>query len=78
MIHRAWLAAFFLMLGAGVAWGDDLGPRDGRELAGADTGRVAAGAKAPDFVLEDADGGRRSLSGFRGKRVVLVFFRGAW
>ena len=56
----------------------ELGPKDGWEMAGADTTRVAVGHKAPDFTLEDADGGRHALSEFRGKRVVLVFFRGGW
>ncbi|OGG46442.1 MAG: hypothetical protein A3F84_08605 [Candidatus Handelsmanbacteria bacterium RIFCSPLOWO2_12_FULL_64_10] len=78
MTHRTGLAIALLLLSVGVAWGGELGPKEGRELAGVDTGRVAVGSKAPDFTLEDADGGRHALSEFRGKRVVLVFFRGGW
>ncbi len=36
------------------------------------------GGKAPDFTLPGADGTSTSLSGFRGKNVVLVFYRGYW
>jgi peroxiredoxin Q/BCP len=32
------------------------------------------GKKAPDFSLPDQDGGARSLSEFKGKRVVLYFY----
>ena len=32
------------------------------------------GMKAPDFVLEDTDGNKRSLSDFSGKKVVLYFY----
>lgn len=78
MVHRTRLVAILLLLSVGVAWGGELGPKEGRELTGVDTGRVTVGSKAPDFTLEDADGGRRALSEFRGKRVVLVFFRGRW
>lgn len=56
-----------------------LGPKDGRELAPADTGRVAVGDPAPDFSLESYDGEIVTLSGYRGsKDVVLVFYRGHW
>jgi cytochrome oxidase Cu insertion factor (SCO1/SenC/PrrC family) len=78
MIRWKWGIVFSLLLSACAAQGGEPGPKEGRELAGADTGRVAVGSKAPDFTLEDADGGRRTLSEFRGKRVVLVFFRGGW
>lgn len=61
-----------------TTWAGELGPKDGQEMAGVDTTRVAVGRKAPDFVLLDADGARHALSQFRGKQVVLVFFRGAW
>jgi len=78
MIHRTRLVAALLLLSAWTAQGDELGPKDGRELAGVDLGRVTVGSKAPDFTLEDADGGRHILSQFQGKQVVLVFFRGGW
>jgi peroxiredoxin len=35
---------------------------------------IEAGAKAPEFTLPDQDGKQVSLSDFRGKRVVLVFY----
>ena len=56
-----------------------LGPTDGVGLPPMDTGRVAVGTMAPDFVLEAKDGGTVTLSQFRGKKiVVLVFYRGHW
>jgi cytochrome oxidase Cu insertion factor (SCO1/SenC/PrrC family) len=33
---------------------------------------------APDFTLNDQDGKPFTLSGLRGSRVVLVFYRGYW
>ena len=33
-----------------------------------------AGIKAPDFTLSDQDGNERSLSDFRGQKVVLYFY----
>jgi peroxiredoxin len=35
---------------------------------------IEAGAEAPDFTLPDQDGKEVSLSGLRGRRVVLVFY----
>lgn len=56
-----------------------LGPADGRALAAVDTGRVTVGAPAPDFTLESMTGDTVTLSGFRGKKnVILVFYRGHW
>ena len=40
--------------------------------------RVAVGATAPDFTLSDPTGKPVSLSEFRGRNVVLVFYRGYW
>ena len=34
---------------------------------------LETGTKAPDFTLTDKDGNERSLSEFRGKKVVLYF-----
>jgi cytochrome oxidase Cu insertion factor (SCO1/SenC/PrrC family) len=56
-----------------------LGPKDGTHLKPTDIERVKVGDRAPDFILEDADGKKISLSDFRGKKnVVLVFYRGHW
>ena len=57
----------------------DLGPADGRELPGQDTGRVAVGAAAPDFSLLAYSGDVVTLSDFRRqKNVILAFYRGHW
>lgn len=55
-----------------------LGPVDGHDLAPVDTGRVAVGDAAPDFTLESRTGERITLSALRGRRVLLVFYRGHW
>ena len=56
-----------------------LGPHDGRDLSGLDTGRVAVGDVAPDFSLVSYAGPVTTLSDFRGeKNVVLQFYRGYW
>lgn len=55
-----------------------LGPADGHDLAPVDTGRVAVGDVAPDFTLESRTGERVTLSELRGRRVLLVFYRGHW
>jgi peroxiredoxin len=39
---------------------------------------LTIGAKAPEFTLYDADRNLRSLSEFRGKKVVLAFYPGAF
>jgi hypothetical protein len=43
-----------------------------------DLNRIAVGMMAPDFELPTAAGGKLKLSSFRGKHVVLVFYRGYW
>ncbi len=35
---------------------------------------IAAGEPAPEFSLRDQDGGEVSLAGFRGRKVLLVFY----
>ena len=55
-----------------------LGPVDGLELAAVDTGRIAIGDLAPDFTLESREGERVTLSDLRGRRALLVFYRGHW
>ena len=67
-----------LLLLGGAAFGASLGPKDGRDLPPADLNRVQVGQPAPDFTLEAADGRAVTLSELRGKRVVLVFYRGQW
>lgn len=57
----------------------NLGPADGRDLPGQDTGRVAVGTAAPDFSLLAYSGDVITLSDFRGqKNVILAFYRGHW
>ena len=57
----------------------NLGPADGRDLPGQDTGRVVVGNPAPDFSLLAYSGDIITLSDFRGqKNVVLAFYRGHW
>ena len=64
-------------LGAEAA--PQLGPHDGRELSGLDTGRVALGDVAPDFSLMTYAGPVTTLSDYRGeKNVILIFYRGYW
>ena len=56
-----------------------LGPHDGLDLPGVDSGRVAVGDVAPDFSLLSYEGTVTTLSDFRrDKNVVLVFYRGYW
>jgi hypothetical protein len=43
-----------------------------------DLDRVVVGTTAPDFELPSASGGKLKLSSFRGKHVVLIFYRGYW
>ena len=38
----------------------------------------AIGERAPDFTLRDQNGTRVSLAAQKGKKVVLVFYRGYW
>jgi peroxiredoxin (alkyl hydroperoxide reductase subunit C) len=37
---------------------------------------IAAGEPAPDFILRDQDGEKVSLTDFRGRKVLLVFYPG--
>jgi peroxiredoxin len=37
---------------------------------------IAVGDKAPDFTLRDQDGEKVSLSDFRGRKVLLIFYPG--
>lgn len=36
------------------------------------------GERAPDFSLNEADGRSVSLSNLEGKKILLIFYRGAW
>ncbi len=70
-----------LIVGTWIVVGSEprLGPHDGFDLPGIDTGRVAVGDVAPDFSLMSYAGTVTTLSDFRGdKNVVLVFYRGHW
>ncbi len=73
--------AVALSLGTWLAMGSEprLGPHEGLDLLGIDTGRVAVGDVAPDFSLMTYAGTVTTLSDYRGeKNVVLVFYRGYW
>ena len=73
--------AVVLALGTWLIMGSEprLGPHDGLDLPGTDTGRVAVGDIAPDFSLMTYAGNVTTLSDFRGeKNVVLQFYRGYW
>ena len=48
------------------------------QVGASDLDRVKVGAEAPGFTLPDASGKTHSLSAFRGKPAVLVFYRGYW
>jgi cytochrome oxidase Cu insertion factor (SCO1/SenC/PrrC family) len=74
------LMGLLLMAGAaGAQVGSTLGPADGVGLPPTDLERVVVGTIAPDFALESRDAARVTLSGYRGrKNVVLVFYRGHW
>ena len=73
--------AVALTVGTWLVMGSEtrLGPHDGLDLLGIDTGRVAVGDVAPDFSLMSYAGTATTLSDYRGeKNVVLVFYRGYW
>lgn len=38
----------------------------------------AEGDQAPDFALDEADGGTVALADLRGRPVALIFYRGTW
>ena len=66
----------FLLISTAYA---QLGPKGGAGLSPTELNRVKVGDKAPDFILEDINGSRVSLSDFQSKKnVVLVFYRGHW
>ena len=61
-----------------IAAAAQLGPGDGLDLTPYEINRIQPGAAAPDFTLKSVDASAVSLSGLRGKTVVLVFYRGHW
>lgn len=66
--------AALVVAGALAAAGGALAQDRGKEKA-MDGARIAVGAEAPDFRLNDQEGGAVRLSGFRGRKwVVLAFF----
>jgi len=78
-MKRAILGVVFCGVWLIARQGSALGPVDGVDLTPIDLERVAVGALAPDFSLEDETGNVVTLSRFRGeKNVVLVFYRGHW
>lgn len=79
MLQSLFLTSLVLILATVQPVPAQLGPKDSLSLTPFDLARVKVGDLAPDFVLENMDGQRISLSGFRGKKnVVLVFNRGYW
>ena len=80
MRHMTRGVVFAMVLTSGAAGAQGTrGPVDGAGLAPTDTSRVRAGVLAPDFTLEAFTGPDVTLSGFRGKKqVVLAFYRGHW
>lgn len=44
----------------------------------AESRALAVGDPAPAFALPDADGGSVALADLRGRRILLVFYRGHW
>lgn len=74
-----WLLSAIYALSPLAAGAQALGPVDGMGLPRADTGRVAVGMMAPDFTLQAFKKSPLTLSGFRGKKnVILAFYRGHW
>jgi cytochrome oxidase Cu insertion factor (SCO1/SenC/PrrC family) len=70
--------SLLVVLTSSIAYAQ-LGPKDRANLKPTDLERVKVGDTAPDFTLENMDGNRISLSGFRdNKNVILVFYRGQW
>ena len=43
-----------------------------------DLDRVKVGERPPEFSLPDAGGIKHNLAGYRGRNLVLVFYRGYW
>ena len=76
----ALLLGGLLLAVTGVVWAQTpLGPKDTTKMPPADLNRLKVGDEAPDFTLEDQDAKPVTLSGYRGKKtVVLVFYRGYW
>lgn len=76
----AWLVLIPLLATAGLVRAQTpVGPKDAAKLPPADLSRIKVGDEAPDFTLEDQDAKPVTLSGYRGKKtVVLVFYRGYW
>ena len=75
-MRGTWVASVCLL--AVLPLAAQLGPKDGLNLPPVDLERVKVGTSAPDFRLHSADGQAVSLSDYRGKTVVLVFYRGYW
>lgn len=68
----------FALAGACSPEAGGRGPLDGEDLPPTDISRVAVGTVAPDFRLASYSGDDLALSDFRGRPLVLVFYRGHW
>jgi cytochrome oxidase Cu insertion factor (SCO1/SenC/PrrC family) len=69
-VSRAkWIEVFSFLLWAALAFAQVL-PRP--QIASAE------GKSAPNFTLKDQHGKDFRLSALRGKRVLLIFYRGYW
>jgi len=79
MKARLFAKLFYTLFLAAAPVFAQLGPKDGAGQAPTDLERIKVGQPAPAFTLANMDGKPISLSGFRGKKsVVLVFYRGHW
>ena len=65
-----WTVLFIILLAAGWVVSKMILPKPQSAFASLQP--------APDFTLNDQDGKPFTLSGQRGSRIVLVFYRGYW
>jgi peroxiredoxin len=72
------LSVLLLLTPTSVLSQGALGPLGRLFLSPYDLNRIVPGGMAPDFRLQDQDGRVHQLSQYRGKNVVLVFYRGYW
>ena len=67
------IALLGAVLALGTGWAV---PAPGQEGAQPATPTLTAGQPAPDFLLYDQEGKPVRLSGLRGQKVLLVFYKG--
>ena len=58
----------------GFFWGAEKSPPHSNIVKTSEETMLTVGTKAPDFTLPDQDGNMRSLSDYRGQRVILYFY----